>query len=469
MPLQPATTARLDHLLAAAQADGRLPSVAAGLVRGGELVWSGAAGTVDGRADGRAADDDTQYRMGSITKTFVAVCVLRLRDAGRLELTDRFGAHVPGSALDDVSLEQLLTHAAGTQAETPGPWWERTPGGDWDALVASPVGQRFRAGRRFHYSNVGYAALGRLLEVHHGRGWFEVVRDELLEPLGMTRTTTRPSGSAACGLAVHPFADVLLPEPEHDGGAMAPAGQLWTTVPDLARWATFLGGETGGLLTAETLAEMVEPHHVVDDPGQPWVAAHGLGFQVWNVGGSRFAGHGGSMPGFLAGLRVRLDAGVQGGSSAPGGDTALGAPGDGVVLLTNTTASTGTRSILDQLLDGLARHEPAPVEPWSAGGDPALLELVGTWHWGPATVTATVSKGHLVLGEPGTGRGARFRATGADAWVGLEAYYAGEPLRVVRRGDGSVSHLDLASFRFTRTPYDPQADVPGGVDEQGWT
>jgi CubicO group peptidase (beta-lactamase class C family) len=462
MPLQPATTARLDHLLATAQRDGRLPSVAAGLVRGGELVWSGAAGTVDGRAGGRPADDDTQYRMGSITKTFVAVCVLRLRDAGRLELTDRFGAHVPGSALDDVSIEQLLTHAAGTQAETHGPWWERTPGGDWDALVASAIGQRFRAGRRFHYSNVGYAALGRLLEVHHAGGWFDVVRDELLEPLGMTRTTTRPSGSAALGLAVHPFADVLLPEPEHDGGAMAPAGQLWTTVPDLARWAAFLGGATGDVLSADTLAEMVEPHHVVDDPGQPWVAAHGLGFQVWNVGGARFAGHGGSMPGFLAGLRVRLDAGVA------EGDRALGAAGDGVVLFTNTTASTATRSIIDELLDTLARHEPAPVQPWSASGDPALLELVGTWHWGPSQVTATVAGEHLVMGEPGSGRGARFRPTGVDAWLGLDGYYAGEPLDVVRRADGSVSHLDLASFRFTRTPYDPQADVPGGVDQNGW-
>jgi len=479
MPLQPTTTAALDHVLATAQRDGRLPSVTAGLVRGGELVWSGAAGTVDGRAGGRAADADTQYRMGSITKTFVAVCVLRLRDAGRLELTDRFGAHVPGSALDDVGIEQLLTHSAGTQAETPGPWWERTPGGDWDALVAAPVGQRFRAGRRFHYSNVGYAALGRLLEVHSGRGWFDVVRDELLEPLGMTRTTTRPTGSAALGLAVHPFADLLLPEPEHDAGAMAPAGQLWTTVPDLARWAAFLGGATDGLLSADTLAEMVEPHHVVDDPGQPWVAAHGLGFQVWNVGGSRFAGHGGSMPGFLAGLRVRLDAGVPahgaGSGSAGGGGTAsgpavgaAGAAGDGVVLFTNTTASTSTRSALDELLDTLTRLEPAPVEPWSASGDPALLELVGTWHWGPSTVTATVTGEHLLLGEPGSGRGARFRPTGADEWVGLDSYYAGEPLRVVRGTDGSVSHLDLASFRFTRTPYDPRADVPGGVDERGW-
>ena len=473
MPLQPSTTAHLDHVLARAQRAGRLPSVVAGLVRGGELVWTGAAGTVDGRAGGVSADADTQYRMGSITKTFVAVGVLRLRDAGRLDLADRLGVHVPGSELDDVTVEQLLTHAGGVQAETDGPWWERTPGGDWSALASAPVGRRFRAGRRFHYSNVGYAALGRLLEVHHGTGWFDVVRDDLLRPLGMTRTTTRPSGAAAPGLAVHPFADARLPEPAHDAGARAPAGQLWTTATDLARWATFLGGATDGLLAAETLSEMVEPHHVNDEPGKPWTGAHGLGWQVWNVDGARFAGHGGSMPGFLAALRVRLDAGVpEGGSTTPPGGTASGRPrgaaGDGVVLLTNTTASTATRALVDDLLEGLARLEPAPVDPWAASGDAGLLELVGTWHWGPSTEVARLVDEHLVLGEPGAGRGSRFRRVGDDLWVGLDGYHTGEPLRVVRRADGSVSHLDLASFRFTRTPYDPDADVPGGVDESGW-
>lgn len=450
MDLEPRTAARLDHRLATAQRDGRLPSVVAGIVRGGSLVWHGAVGTVDGRAGGAPADDDTQYRMGSITKTFVGVCVLRLRDAGRLDLTDRFEEHVPGSPFGRATLEQLLSHAGGTPAETEGPWWERTPGGDWDALVASPTAPRFRAGRRFHYSNVGYGALGRLLEVHHGIGWADVVRTELLEPLGMTRTTTRPTGRAAQGLAVHPFADVLHAEPEHDGGAMAPAGQLWTTVPDLARWATFLGGDTAGLLAADTLAEMCEPHHVNDEVGQPWTGAHGLGWQLWNVDGERFAGHGGSMPGFLAGLRVRLD------------------DGDGVVVMANSTASPALRTLSEDLL-GLVREEaPAPVAAWSASGDPALLELVGTWHWGSSTTTARVVGEHLVLGEPGQARGSRFAPAGPDAWVGLDGYHTGEPLRVVRRPDGTVSHLDLASFRFTRTPYDPGADVPGGVDDLGW-
>jgi hypothetical protein len=231
---------------------------------------------------------------------------------------------------------------------------------------------------------------------------------------------------------------------------MAPAGQLWSTVRDLSRWAAFLGGDTGGLLAAGTLAEMLEPHHVVDEPGQPWTGAHGLGWQVWNVDGTRYAGHGGSMPGFLAGLRVRLDG------------------GDGVVVMANTTSSPAMRALAGDLLDALGDLEPAPVMPWVAAADPGLLDILGTWHWGPSTETARMEGEHLVLGEPGQRRGSRFARVSSDEWVGLDGYYTGEPLRVVRRGDGSVSHLDLASFRFTRAPYDPSADVPGGVDEGGW-
>jgi CubicO group peptidase (beta-lactamase class C family) len=386
--------------------------------------------------------------MGSITKTFVAVAVLQLRDAGRLDLADRFDDHVPGSQIGGATIAQLLSHGAGVQAETNGPWWERTPGGDWDALASSPVRQRFRAGRRFHYTNVGFGALGELVARAHGADWFDVVRRDLLSPLGMTRTTTRPEGKAAPGLAVHPFADVLLPEPEHDAGAMAPAGQLWTTVEDLARWAAFAGGDTAGVLSKDTLAEMFEPHVVADNPGLPWTVAHGLGWQVWNVEGRRYAGHGGSMPGFLAGLRV---------------DTASG---DGVVAFCNATAGMGL--IGAELLSAFAAREPRRPETWHAAGDAALLELVGMWHWGPAVTVAKLVGEHLVLGEPGQGRGARFKPVGPDVWEGLDGYYTGEPLEVVRAADGTVSHLDLASFRFTRTPYDPAADVPGGVDDAGW-
>lgn len=155
------------------------------------------------------------------------------------------------------------------------------------------------------------------------------------------------------------------------------------------------------------------------------------------------------MPGFLAGLRVDLES------------------GDGIVVVSNTTAGLGP-NLGTELLAAYAEREPKPVEPWHAAGDASLLELVGTWHWGPAVATARLVGEHLVLGEPGQGRGARFASVGPDEWVGLDGYYTGEPLRVIRDGDGAVSHLDLASFRFTRLPYDPERDIPGGVDDRGW-
>ncbi len=76
----------------------------------------------------------------------------------------------------------------------------------------------------------------------------------------------------------------------------------------------------------------------------------------------------------------------------------------------------------------------------------------------------------LLALEPlsGKGRRSRFRPDGEGGWVGLEGYYAGEVLTPVRRPDGTVSHLDLGSFVFTRQPYDEGAPVPGGVDAEGW-
>ncbi|MDQ2755385.1 MAG: beta-lactamase family protein [Actinomycetota bacterium] len=449
--LEPSTGRALTHRLRVEQATSRLPSVAAGLVRGGRLVWSDAVGTADGREGGAPADSDTQYRMGSITKTFVAVLVLRLRDAGSLDLDDRFEEHVPGSAFGRATVAQLLSHSSGLQAETDGPWWERTPGGGWDDLVSStaPV-QHTRAGRRFHYSNVGYGALGELVARAHGMPWHEVVARDLLAPLDMRRTTPRPSGKAAQGLAVHPLTDQLLLEPEHDAGMMAPAGQLWSTVDDLARWAAFLGGDLGDILSRDTMDEMLEPHVVNDLPGVPWTAAHGLGWQVWNVEGRRYAGHGGSMPGFLAGLQVDLES------------------GDGVVSFANTTSGMSPFAL--HLLQLVADREPLDPPVWRAGGSSSeAVELVGAWHWGPKRqqLRADGERG-LVLGEPGEGRGSRFRLVGPDHWVGLDGYYAAEQLRVVRDVEGAVSHLDLASFRLTREPYDADRDIPGGVDESGW-
>ena len=288
MALAPSTVQALSARLATEQATCRLPSVVAGLVREGRLVWSGAAGSLDGRAGGVAPSADTQYRLGSISKTFVAVEVLRLRDAGAVDLGDRIDVHLPEIGIGQVTIAQLLTHTSGLQAETDGDWWERTAGGSWDDLLAAGLTLRFTPGTTHHYSNVGYAVLGELVARLRGTPWTEAVRTGILDPLGMARTTTRPVEPAAPGWAVHPWADLVHVEPEHDAGALGPAGQLWSTIDDMVAWSAFVAGETRDVLAPDSLREMLHPAAVSDVPGTPWGVAHGV--QGGRCGTSTVAG-----------------------------------------------------------------------------------------------------------------------------------------------------------------------------------
>ncbi len=437
-PVLPATARTLLARTARVQRDGRAPSLLAGVVRDGGLAWSAGRGQV---ADPHT---DVQYRLGSISKTVTAVAVLRLRDEGRLDLDDPLDRYVPGTPLGDRTVGQLLSHLAGATSESPGSWWERVPGGTLADLELAAPDVVLGAARRFHYSNLGFGLLGELVAGQRGRGWAEVVRDEVLEPLGMTRTTPRPSGAAAQGCAVHPWADVLLPEPEHDAGVMAAAGQLWATLADLGRFAAFLLGDTADVLSPATLEEMTVPAGV--DASAPGWSAYGLGLQVLRVDGQVLVGHGGSMPGFLAGVLV--DRAEQ----------------TGAVMLANTTS--GLDPLVPGLLADLRAAEPRVVEPWTPSPPAAPLEFLGVWYWGPAPHLLRAQSGGLLhLGPlPGRpGRASRFAARPDGTWTGLDGYYAGETLRI------APDHLDLATFVFTRAPYDLEAPVPGGVDERGWT
>src|SRR5262249_46023273 len=162
--------------------------------------------------------------IGSITKTFTAILVLRLRDEGRLALGDPLERFVPGTPFGGRTVGQLLAHAGGVQSETAGPWWGRGAGGEWggsgeapprgaldeDGLVDAP-------GRSFHYSNLGYGALGELVARLRGRPWVDCLQAEILDPLELRRTSYGPQAPHARGFAVHPFAQAVLEEPTHDG------------------------------------------------------------------------------------------------------------------------------------------------------------------------------------------------------------------------------------------------------------
>lgn len=448
--LLPSTRRALLHRIAIAQAEGRAPSLVAAVVRDGQTVWTGARSSVAGHEP----DEGVQYRIGSITKTFTAVLVLRLRDEGLLDLADPLEKYVPDTGVGEVTILQLLAHTGGLAAETPGPWWERTPS-SLRPKLADVLGERpllHPAGRRHHYSNPGYTLLGSLIETLRGAPWEDVLRREVLEPLGLRRTSSLPEAPHAGGWAVHPWADVLMPEPVEDLGLMAPAGQLWSTSGDLARFAAFLTAGDERVLSAESVREMRTPAAPSEADGMD--AGYGLGLQVLSRGGRTLVGHGGSLPGFLAGVLLSEQDGLAS------------------VVLANCTSGVLILDVSADLLRIVAEAEPRILAPWRPlpGVDRELLAITGPWYWGTrAHVLRLVEDEGIELGPlSGAGRGSRFRANGDGTWTGLDGYYTGETLRVVRREDGSVSHLDLGSFVFTREPYEVGAPVPGGIDPEGW-
>ncbi|MDF3142717.1 MULTISPECIES: serine hydrolase domain-containing protein [unclassified Streptomyces] len=450
--LLPATRRALLHRIAVAQAEGRAPSLVAAVVRDGRTVWHGSRTSVDGHGP----DENVQYRIGSITKTFTAVLVLRLRDEGLLDLGDPLEKHLPGTGAGEATIAELLAHTSGLAAETPGPWWERSPAslrpGLSDVLGEQPF--LHPSGRRFHYSNPGYTLLGALVEELRGASWEDVLRREVLEPLGLNRTSTRPQAPHAGGWAVHPWADVMLPEPVEDLGLMAPAGQLWSTTSDLARFAAFLVQGDDRVLGAESLREMRTPAAPPEAADMASGYAYCLGLEIRHQDGRTLVGHSGSLPGFLACLTASVEDDVA------------------VVVLANCTSGPLLFTVAADLVRIVAEAEPRIPEPWRpmTEVESAALELAGQWYWGTHAFGLRLAADGLVSLEPlsGKGRRSRFRANGDGTWTGLEGYYAGELLKAVRRPNGAVDHLDLGSFVFTRQPYDEGAAVPGGVDPDGW-
>jgi CubicO group peptidase (beta-lactamase class C family) len=450
--LLPGTRRALLHRIAVAQTEGRAPSLVAAVVRDGRAVWHGARTSVDGHAP----DEYVQYRIGSITKTFTAVLVLRLRDEGALDLEDPLEKHLPGTGAGEVTVAQLLAHTGGLAAESPGPWWERTPGvlrpELSDVLGDQPV--LHPAGRRFHYSNPGYSLLGALVEELRGASWDEVLRREVLEPLGLDRTSTRPQHPQAGGWAVHPWADVMLPEPTEDFGRMAAAGQLWSTAGDLARFAAFLARGDDRVLSVETLREMRTPAAPAELTDLVDGSTYGLGLRIEHQNGRLLVGHSGSVPGFLASLTLSVADDVA------------------AVVLANCSSGPMVSQVAADLVRIVAEAEPRIPEPWRPlrEVDRSVLELAGQWYWGTnAFALRVTADGLLSLGPlSGGGRRSRFRGNSDGTWTGLEGYFAGEVLRAVRRPDGTVDHLDLGSFVFTRQPYEEGVEVPGGVDPEGW-
>jgi len=427
----------LERKLAAAQGEERMPSISAAVFRGDETLWQQALGLADVEAR-REATPDTHYRIGSITKTFTAVGVMQLRDGGELSLDDPLTTYLPESA-HGPTIGRMLAHSSGLQREPPGEIWETMKAPSREDLLAgtAEAEQVLAPGSWWHYSNLAFALLGEVVARAHGGTWEEALQERILEPLGLARTTPEEADPAARGYFVDPYSDGVRLEPDLDLGGSGALGKLWSTTGDLARWGAFLAAGDDRVLKASTLEEMSHARAMVDHDG--WTLAWGTGLELYRRGEHLFVGHGGAMPGHLAGLVVHRKTRT------------------GAAVLTNTGAGASPEKLALDLATAAIDALPAPTDVWQpAGPPPAAVEpLLGPWWTEGHQIVLSWRKGRLeaklVDGVPGRDT-SYFEPDGPDRFRTVEGRERGELLRVVRDAGGGVEKLYFATYPLRREP-----------------
>jgi len=261
-----------------------------------------------------AVTTDHLFQIGSITKSFVALVLLQLREEGKLDLHSPVLEYLPDlpivTAFGPVSTHHLLTHTSGLPDNL----------GLFSADPAARLVQGFKPGEHFHYCNAGFDILGLLAEKLDGRPWRTCVEERVFKPLGMSQTrgviTTSDRARAATGY--EPFWDDQVYARQ---GKLAPApnmvmddtaGCIQSTPDDMARYLRMLvnrgKGPSGRIVSEESFGLFSTPYIKAEEFSP--TASYGYGIAVDTLDGHKILRHTGGMVGFASSIHADLDGGV---------------------------------------------------------------------------------------------------------------------------------------------------------------
>lgn len=341
----------------------------------------------------------TLFEIGSIGKSFTAVLALQFADEGRLDLAAPVERYLPWFRVPQpagsgaVTIAHLLSHTAGIVAGGDG-----TPEAAFQVWALRDLPARSAPGERFHYSNVGYKAVGLVLEAIAGRSYPELLRERILGRLGMAASEPAITHDVRGRLAVG-YEYLRDDRLGHPGAVLAAAtwletdtadGSIASTAEDMCAFARLLlgGGEAPGgrLLSERAFAQMTSAHSGTDESG-----AYGYGLEIRTLGGRRLIGHGGGMVGYVAGLQADREAGI------------------GAVVLANGPAAHPIA--LARTAIGIACEEPTRTAPVS-------IPEVRPIPTGP--YRAVDGTGGVIELLDGGARGPRLRADGRE--IALHGY-----------------------------------------------
>src|SRR5580692_10974827 len=261
-----------------------------------------------------AVNERHLFQIGSITKSFVALVLLQMRDEGKLDLQTPVLDYLPELPIDahfgPITIHHLLTHTSGLP-DNLGVFLS-----DPDARIV----QGFKPGEHFHYCNTGFGVLGLLAEKLDGRPWRECVRARILTPLEMTETvgviSAASRGRAAVGYQafwddqVYPRQGKLSPAPNLVMDDTA--GCIASTPADMARYLRMILNRGQGpkqrIVSEESLTLFSTPYIKADDFSP--TASYGYGIAVDTLDGHKILRHTGGMIAFASSIHVDLDGGV---------------------------------------------------------------------------------------------------------------------------------------------------------------
>ncbi|MFC3052854.1 serine hydrolase [Kordiimonas pumila] len=294
-------------------ADKGLPMLSIVLVDENGIVWSGGVGA-DAKNPSLQADNDTTYRIGSVSKLFTDIAVMHYVEKGLLDLDVPVTTYLPDFKPHNpygtpITLRMLMSHSSGLVRETPvGSYFdpeapslaETVQSLNGTTLVYAPK-------TKVQYSNAGIAVVGRVLEKVAGKPFAEVLETNLLQPLGMKDSAFVPSAHVRKSLPeayMINYQGTRSIAPTFELG-IAPAGCMYATMGDLALFMKALidkgQGVNGRFIEEDTLDQMWSPQGDVKSARD---RSFGIGFMLSELDGEKSVSHGGAIYGFATQMKV---------------------------------------------------------------------------------------------------------------------------------------------------------------------
>ena len=404
------------------------PGLAAGIVQGDELIWSGGFG-VSNLETGETPNSRTISRVASITKTFTATAILQLRDEGKLALDDPLTTHIPefaqvqesGGLVEDVTLRRMLTHYSGLSSETAGLSWaaDEFPSREQILNALPDTEVVIPADSQWKYSNLAFGLLGEVISRVSGTEYVEYMHANVIDPVGLKSTVfdltdeLRPDFYTGYDSVVpgdETRDEVRVAAYRHLNGVQS-CGQLHSNVEDLAKWLSFQFREDGGdrngaqVLKGRSLHEMHRPQYIEPD----WSSGQCLSWRVFRVEDRVYHNHGGGIHGFGSLMAYNIPTKT------------------GVIILANAWPLVGVEPLARHAIETFLTGKPGPdmvvtpievPEPSPTPDD--LADYAGYYIAEPGIpVNIDYRDGHLWMTAPGGGgysihAPAQFEASGTD-------------------------------------------------------